>query len=758
MYLILIYQRRRPVMFYPSSKFIANFAIIGLILLNCIAITPAVYAIPSTYLSICKNEIIPLATYKEAQLNYDSVDWYPRYFLSSYNTRNPNFIGASDQCYLRTLYYKNTIIQEDNFCIFVIDTTNSKFSYETKICVGNILSCGVVINPAVKFTSWNMFPNKGNFLGKSYDTNAVEVKFNDSGIVTLRVNIVTSTKCTVTASIKVFVSPVDPSVICVYSTPVSTHGIAEYIKCPYNPITISVDTSANSVLWNTGETTHEIIVYKQGIYKATIINKFNCVTETPSVQIINKKSPILLTKTIDACRNIVILSAPTNYKSYLWNTGETTPSIIPPTRGKYWVIVEDTSYSWVNPEINPSCFICSDTINTLTTDVHQYKIIGGNPLCSTDVDTLTCNLQLKRKQWNTGQISDSLFVFIPGNYWFIGIDSNYCTVYSDTINITDLRPKIICTNFCNYDTVFIGDSKIKTFTFKNIGTMPDTLTYLSNLPKEIVCLTPLPIILQAGEVVNIDLRWTPTSEYNLFGAFYPRFLPCNSMARILIDGVSIRLFRPYSITIDNILVHDWFNPFYLNLNRISVNIKYPITITCTFSWVTNISWFIPEYDKNFTITNIYTINDSTYTDVTITDDGVRTTIGSLKFIPIVTRTNFTEINCNNIKVSSNNLVDKLTCSAGSILKPFVCSPFSIGTIPDVSVYPNPIQGAFKLVSSDGLFKDIKVTLFNLQGIVVKSWFNNITNIYTLDNIISGTYIIRLESTDYKIDKIIQIIQ
>jgi len=147
--------------------------------------------------------------------------------------------------------------------------------------------------------------------------------------------------------------------------------------CIYQQVVINTNSNYQSFLWSTGEKTNSITVSKQGIYSVTANNQYGC-TNNDSVTITVLPSPqgnitYSPTNDKDFCStdlSLVDLSAPPNFKSYLWYNGQTTQTIQTPRNdnGIYSVKVSNN-------------YGCEDTITTIidcSTYIEVYNLITPN--------------------------------------------------------------------------------------------------------------------------------------------------------------------------------------------------------------------------------------------------------------------------------------------------------------------------------------------------------------------------------------------
>lgn len=116
-----------------------------------------------------------------------------------------------------------------------------------------------------------------------------------------------------------------------------------------------------------------------------------------------------------------LLNASDRYLSYLWSTGEATPSILINKPGSYSVTVTDVFGQ-----------ITTDTVNY----IHPVNLLTDSSICL--YDTLTYNTQLGGQpyqfDWNTGDTASSIKIYEEGNYILTVTDTNGCSI-TDSIYV-----------------------------------------------------------------------------------------------------------------------------------------------------------------------------------------------------------------------------------------------------------------------------------------------------------------------------------
>ena len=190
-----------------------------------------------------------------------------------------------------------------------------------------------------------------------------------------------------------------------------------------------------SYLWSTGETTVSILVpnNSQSTYSVTITGVTGCTAEG-TITLGVDLNPYINGSTI-GCENFPIqlqatlpflVTAPPGM-TYLWSTGQTTPSIMVATTGTYTVTFTDPA--------NGCIYVASEFINFLPAP--DPVIQGPTQLCGNQSITLTATGgPFLNYYWIPGgNETQSLTVNTPGTYIVQVQGSNFCYGY-DTIQIT----------------------------------------------------------------------------------------------------------------------------------------------------------------------------------------------------------------------------------------------------------------------------------------------------------------------------------
>ncbi|TAE08753.1 MAG: hypothetical protein EAZ47_03270 [Bacteroidetes bacterium] len=204
--------------------------------------------------------------------------------------------------------------------------------------------------------------------------------------------------------------------------------------CSGNFSTLTAQTqpnATNTYVWSTGATTRSIQVNTVGTYwvrhyfNANCFNKDTFLVTSGDPQVNIGPPDTLL------CRGqILTLTAgnTTNGNSFLWNTGDVTPSIPVRETGMYHVKVT-----------TPLGCILNDTTHAVFNVVPRINLGRDTALCAYDSLTLNAFFRNGTYAWSTGDTSRAITVYgtQPGRY-FVTVTARNCT-NTDTILVAAKR-------------------------------------------------------------------------------------------------------------------------------------------------------------------------------------------------------------------------------------------------------------------------------------------------------------------------------
>lgn len=151
---------------------------------------------------------------------------------------------------------------------------------------------------------------------------------------------------------------------------------------------LSVAEGFKSYRWNTGADTRSIIITKPGSYKMTVENDFGCQT-TDSVYLNVAALPVIdLPDSIQMGTLDSIPVSAGNFKSYFWNTGETTSTIYIKREGWYSVTVQNET------GCSATKSFCVYINKPSAGDPNEWKLLNPQPTALTGLDICFLNSQI----------------------------------------------------------------------------------------------------------------------------------------------------------------------------------------------------------------------------------------------------------------------------------------------------------------------------------------------------------------------------
>ncbi len=191
--------------------------------------------------------------------------------------------------------------------------------------------------------------------------------------------------------------------------------IGDQLLCAGGEATIGVAETFVEYEWSTGETTQEIIVNTAGIYSVVVIDDFGCQTvlEFDLMEVPNPEPEITgqLIFCIDGFTEIFA----EGWESVIWNTGETTESIIVDIEGDYTVTVTDIN----------GC-VGSSTV-TVVEQEELMPTMTGEDFCDGETITVRVPGVYATYQWESGETTGAITVSESGTYAVTVTDAFGCS-------------------------------------------------------------------------------------------------------------------------------------------------------------------------------------------------------------------------------------------------------------------------------------------------------------------------------------------
>ena len=200
--------------------------------------------------------------------------------------------------------------------------------------------------------------------------------------------------------------------------PVEAEVSGELFICPESQTTLTA-SGGESYLWSTGATTPSITVtpMMNTLYSVTVTDKFNCF-DVATVEVAVIPLPEGEISGDNVCLGEIRVLTALGGSSYVWSTGQTTPSIS------------------VSPDVNTTYTVtvtndtgCSSEVSRLIEvyPLPEVNITGNNQICLNDQTTLIAS-SASSYIWSTGATTASITVSPESTtiYSVTATDSNGC--------------------------------------------------------------------------------------------------------------------------------------------------------------------------------------------------------------------------------------------------------------------------------------------------------------------------------------------
>lgn len=206
--------------------------------------------------------------------------------------------------------------------------------------------------------------------------------------------------------------------------------------CPGETLVLNAQDTQGEILWNTGETTEEIVVLEPGIYFYSLSGEV-CLVVSPEVEVefLDPVSPEIVKEgSPELCPGESVTLQTDQVAGIVeWSTGSNENEI---------EVTEEGVYSYTL-EINGCQFFSEEVLITVIENpVLEVLAPQGDVLCPGDFLELSTSQGLNAVSWNTGDFETSIQVSEGGPYYYEG-DWLGCTFRSDTIIISLDNPGVI---------------------------------------------------------------------------------------------------------------------------------------------------------------------------------------------------------------------------------------------------------------------------------------------------------------------------
>ncbi|MFC2087179.1 LamG-like jellyroll fold domain-containing protein [Bacteroidota bacterium] len=323
--------------------------------------------------------------------------------------------------------------------------------------------------------------------------------------------------------------------------------------------------------WNTGESTQTIDAYNEAFYKVTVTDSNNCTSVDSMYLTVNSLPIITMTGEDTICAgDSSVLDAGADFTSYVWNTVETSQTIIVKDEGSYKVTVTDTNG-------------CVNTDSVLFV-VHELPVINevsDTALC--DVSSVFIDVGFNASytyHWNTGASTPYINITSEGLYRIDVVNTENCSI-SDSFNVTFFDLPVVSIsgndNYCSGDSTLLdaGDGFTE-YIWQNSKT---TQTIYASVPDKY-------------KVTITDINGCSNSDsMNVIENALPEIVISNDTS--LCPGDSLEIVVS---SFDDIISYLWSNGDTTSSIHVVDSGKYMVSITNTNNCVSTDSMVFMNYD------------------------------------------------------------------------------------------------------------------------------------------------------------------
>ena len=201
--------------------------------------------------------------------------------------------------------------------------------------------------------------------------------------------------------------------------------------CDGESVVLSTEDHHLSYLWSDGSTTETDAVTLTGDYSLTIDNGGGCIRTSNTISTESTPLPVAVIEAdgpTEFCDGgDVTLSVPITPDTYLWSTGETTPTITVSATGDYDVLLSKNGCTAISDPIHIT--VNPNPVATITPDGSTEFCEGGSvELTATTADTYL---------WSNGETTASIIADASGDYSVTITDANGCSDMSSITSVTE---------------------------------------------------------------------------------------------------------------------------------------------------------------------------------------------------------------------------------------------------------------------------------------------------------------------------------
>lgn len=196
--------------------------------------------------------------------------------------------------------------------------------------------------------------------------------------------------------------------------------------CNGQPLLLSLPNHSNWVIeWNDHSAEPDLEVTKGGIYFVKVTNEYGCMA-SDTIQISDRSVPVFsIGKDTAVCgpvNELELKPYPAVEGDYLWNTGQTTKSLLATAPGMYQLVVDNLGCKG------------SAQVNIVSKPVPELHLGKDTSLCTGEHLYLSVYTDGATYQWQDGTSGPGYDISVPGKY-SVTVSLDGCTA-AGTINVS----------------------------------------------------------------------------------------------------------------------------------------------------------------------------------------------------------------------------------------------------------------------------------------------------------------------------------
>ncbi len=338
--------------------------------------------------------------------NFDSYYW------STGDTSSGIYI-SNQGLYTITVTDSNSCSKSHSVLINKNNLPNPDLGRDTALCMGDVINL-----------------NAGLFSEYNWSTGDTIASINVSTQGQYAIEVLDSNYCRAFDSINIFVNPLP-----------NPYLGEDTALCQGDSILL-FPGFFDTYSWNTGQTNMSVFAFNPANYSVSVTDSNNCTnSDTILITGLSLNPPNLGNDTL-ICPNDSLVLNPGLYNTYIWNTGDSSASIVVNNSGNYSVLVLDSN----------TCK-AYDSIYVDWHNAPQPQLGSDTSICSGDSIILDPG-NFTNYFWSTGSNSSTILISNAGIYGITVRDSNSC-IGSDSI-ILDVNP-LPQVSLIDADTICLGD-------------------------------------------------------------------------------------------------------------------------------------------------------------------------------------------------------------------------------------------------------------------------------------------------------------